>query len=103
GQATISTGNINGTVVDSSGAVVPDTKITITHIDTGITTKLTTNSNGFYNSGSIRPGTHLVKAEATGFEASEKQVNVRIANNTEVDFDLKIGRASTALSVEAPR
>jgi len=102
GQATISTGSINGTVVDSGGAVVPDTKITITHIDTGITSKLTTNSDGFYNSGSIRPGKYLVKAEATGFEASERQVNVRIANNTVVDFDLKIGRASTNVSVEAP-
>ena len=56
GQATISTGNINGTVVDPTGAAVPGAKITIKHIDTGVTTNLTTNSSGFYNSGSIPPG-----------------------------------------------
>ena len=101
GQATISTGNINGTVADTSGAVVPNTNITIVDIDTGITTKLTTNSSGFYNSGSIAPGKYSVNAAASGFETSEKQVNVRIANNTAVDFTLNIGQASTAVRVEA--
>ena len=86
GQATISTGNINGTVVDPSGAAVPGAKITITHIDTDVTTNLTTNSSGFYNSGSIAPGKYLVKVEAKGFETAEEQVNVRIANNTAVNF-----------------
>ena len=101
GQATISTGNINGTVADTSGAAVPDTNITIVDIDTGVTTKLTTNSSGFYNSGSIAPGKYSVNAEAKGFETSEKQVNVRIANNTAVNFTLKIGQESTAVRVEA--
>ena len=101
GQATISTGNINGTVVDPSGAAVPGAKITITHIDTGVTANLTTNSSGFYNSGSVTPGKCLVKVEAKGFETSEEQVNVRIANNTAVDFSLKIGQESTTIKVDA--
>src|SRR5271157_5352180 len=101
GQATISTGNVNGTVVDPSGAAVPGAKVTITHIDTGVTTNVTTNSSGFYNSGSIAPGRYSVKAEAKGFETSEEQVNVRIANNTAVNFNLKIGQESTTVKVEA--
>ena len=101
GQATISTGNINGTVVDPSGASVAGAKVTVTHIDTGVTTNVTTNSGGFYNSGSIAPGKYSVKAEAKGFETSEEQVNVRIANNTAVNFILKIGQESTTVSVDA--
>jgi hypothetical protein len=100
-QATISTGNINGTVVDPSGAAVPRATVTVTHIDTGVTTNVTTNSGGFYNSGSIAPGKYSVKAEAQGFETSEEQVNVRIANNTAVNFSLKIGQESTTVSVDA--
>src|SRR5208283_3602021 len=101
GQATISTGNVNGTVVDPSGAAVPGAKVTITHIDTGVTTNVTTNSSGFYNSGSIAPGKYLVKVEAKGFDTSEEQVNVRIANNTAVNFNLKVGQESTAVRVDA--
>ena len=101
GQATISTGNINGTVIDPGAAAVPDAKITITRIDTGATTNLTTNSSGFYNSGSIAPGKYSVKVEAKGFETSEQQINVRMANNTAVDFSLKIGRESTTVRVDA--
>ena len=103
GQATISTGNINGTVVDTSGAAVAGAKVTIADIDTGVTTKLTTNSSGFYNSGSIAPGKYSVKVEAKGFETSEKQVNVRIANNTAVNFTLKIGQESTPSGWMPPR
>ena len=101
GQATISTGNINGTVLDPSGAAIPGAKITVTHIDTGVTTNLTTNSSGLYNSGSIVPGEYSVKAEAKGFETSEEQVNVRIANNTAIDFSLKVGHESTTVRVDA--
>ena len=101
GQATISTGSINGTVVDATGAAVPGAKITIKHIDTGVTTNLTTNSSGFYNSGSVPPGKYLVKVEAKGFKTAEEQLNVKIANNTAVNFSLKIGQESTTVRVDA--
>ncbi len=57
-QATTSTGNINGSVTDPTGAAVAGAKVTITRIDTGVGTDVTTNSSGFYNSGSIFPGTY---------------------------------------------
>ena len=78
-QSTISTGNINGTVTDPSDAAVAGAKVTITRIDTGVATNVTTNSSGFYNSGSIAAGKYSVKTEAKGFETSETQVTVRSA------------------------
>jgi len=101
GQATTSTGNINGTVTDPSGASVPGAKVTITRIDTGVATNVVTNSSGFYNSGSITPGTYSVKVEAKGFESSETQASAKIGNNTVADFKLKVGSESTTVSVEA--
>ncbi len=100
-QATTSTGNINGTVVDANDAAIPGAKITITHLDTDVTTNLRTNSSGFYNSGSVTPGKYSVKEEAKGFESAEEQVNVKIANNTAVDFSLKVGHESTTVRVNA--
>ncbi len=101
GQATTSTGNINGTVTDPSGAAVPGAKVTITRIDTGVATDVTSNSSGFYNSGSITPGTYSVKVQAKGFETSETQVVAKIGNNSAVNFSLKVGSESTTVSVEA--
>lgn len=101
GQSTISTGNINGLITDTSDAAVPGAKVTITHIDTGVSTDVMTNGSGFYNSGSIAPGTYLVKVMAKGFETTQQQVLVKIANNTAVNFKLKVGSESTTVNVEA--
>ncbi len=101
GQATISTGNINGTITDPTGAAVAGAKVTITRIDTGVTTNVVTNSSGFYNSGSITPGDYSVKVEAKGFESGETQVVAKIGNNSVADFKLKVGSESTTVSVEA--
>src|SRR5256885_8718393 len=48
-QTTISTGSIQGTVTDPSGAVVSGAKITITNKAKGQVIELTTNSLGAYN------------------------------------------------------
>ncbi len=101
GQSTISTGNINGLVTDATDAAVAGAKVTITRVDTGVATVVTTNGSGFYNSGSITPGTYLVRVEVKGFETSETRVLAKIGNNSAVNFKLKVGSEATTVSVEA--
>ncbi|MGB7555831.1 MAG: carboxypeptidase regulatory-like domain-containing protein [Candidatus Korobacteraceae bacterium] len=100
-QSTISTGNINGLVSDPSGAAVPGAKVTIIRKDTGVSTDVTTNSSGFYNSGSITPGNYTVRVAVKGFATSESQVMVQIGNNSAVNFKLQVGAESTTVNVEA--
>ncbi len=100
-QSTISTGNINGLVTDPSGAAVAGAKVTITRTDTGVATDVTTNSSGFYNSGSITAGTYTVRVQAKGFSISETKVLVEIGNNSAVNFKLRVGSESTTINVEA--
>ena len=50
-QSTVSTGSIQGTVTDSSGAAVPNAKVILTLAGTGDTKTVNTNASGFYNSG----------------------------------------------------
>ena len=75
--------------------------MTITRTDTGVATVATTNSSGFYNSGSITPGNYTVKAEAKGFATSETNVLVQIGNNSAVNFKLQVGAENTTVTVEA--
>jgi len=100
-QATISTGNINGNVTDASDAAIPNAKVTITRLDTGVATNVATNGSGFYNSGSLPVGTYSVKVEVKGFETSEARVSVKIGNNSALNFKLKVGAETTTVSVEA--
>ena len=59
-QTTISTGSIQGTVTDPSGAIVPGAKVTITSQETGQVIHLTTTTAGLYASGALTPGHYTV-------------------------------------------
>ncbi|MEI9970135.1 MAG: carboxypeptidase regulatory-like domain-containing protein [Terracidiphilus sp.] len=48
GQVANANGAIHGTVTDSSGAVLPDAKVTALNTATGISTDTTTNKSGYY-------------------------------------------------------
>ena len=70
-QTTISTGSIQGTVTDPSGAVVGSAKVTITNISTGRVINVTSTSAGAYTSGALTPGNYTVRVEASGFKTSQ--------------------------------
>ncbi len=57
GQATNSA-DVTGTVTDSSGAVIPDTLVTVTDRDKGTVHVVTTNQSGLYDTGPIVPEDH---------------------------------------------
>src|SRR5271170_2096559 len=60
-------GNITGTVIDSSGAAVPNASVTVLDNDTGVTRALTTNSDGSYSATFLQPGHYEVTFGGSGF------------------------------------
>src|SRR5690348_11889033 len=73
-QTTISTGSIQGTVTDPSGAVLSGAKISITNKATNQVITTSSNSAGTYASGALIPGQYLLRVEAKGFKATELPV-----------------------------
>jgi hypothetical protein len=61
-----------GTVTDSSGGVVPNAKITIVEMNTGVAQTRETNSSGNYTFPFVPPGRYRVMAELTGFKKEER-------------------------------
>ncbi|MGB7264160.1 MAG: TonB-dependent receptor [Terracidiphilus sp.] len=61
-------GSIQGTVLDSTGAVVPHATITITNAATGVKTVRDSTSAGFFNIAPVLPGTYSVQVAAKGFK-----------------------------------
>jgi len=100
-QTTISTGSIQGTVTDPSGAVVTGAKITISNKSTGRVFEVATTSAGTYTSGALTPGEYTVKVEAAGFKTDELQLPVLVGVTTAGNAKLQVGQASQVVQVQA--
>jgi len=74
-------GNLVGTVIDSSGAVVPNAGVEATKIDTGITTTTTTGNTGAYRFENLPVGTYRIVVKSSGFKTAVQQVDV-VLNQT---------------------
>ena len=67
GQASFQA-QIRGVVQDSSGAVVPNAKVTITNVATNISAAARTDETGSYTFNGLHPATYIVAVEANGFQ-----------------------------------
>jgi len=100
-QTTISTGSIQGTVTDPSGAVVAGATLTITDKATGQVIMSKTNSAGAYTSGALVPGNYVVKIEASGFKSTQLAVTVLVGNTVNGNAKLEVGQTNQVVEVEA--
>ena len=99
GQATISTGTIQGTISDPSGAVVSDAKVIISNKATGQVIDLVTSSTGAYASGALLPGEYVVRVEHPGFRTSELSVVVSVGVITSGNLKLQVGQENQLVEV----
>jgi hypothetical protein len=100
-QTTISTGSIQGTITDPSGAVVRGAKITISNKSTGRLVQVSSTSAGTYASGALTPGNYTVRFEASGFKTSEVPLTVLVGVTTAGNVKLQVGQASQIVEVQA--
>ncbi len=99
GQA--ETGVIEGTVTDSSNAVVTGAKVTVVSAQTGLTRSTTTTSAGEYTITNLKPDTYNVTIEHAGFQKYSRQVQVLIGSKNEVSAQLAVTGTSTTVEVSA--
>jgi hypothetical protein len=98
-QSTTATGSVQGTLADSTGAVVANATITIINKGTGESFGVQTSSAGTYNSGALVPGEYTVRAEVKGFKTVEAGVVVRVGVVSGVNLNLEIGASNTVVEV----
>src|SRR5215472_10022498 len=99
-QAGLSTGNIQGTILDPHGASVANAKVTITSKTTGAKATPEVTAVGAYNSGPLLPGDYTVRVEAQGFRTVEETMTVKVGNITPGNITLEIGSETTTVTVE---
>src|ERR1700691_3688341 len=73
-------GTITGVVQDTSGAVIPSAKVTVTNPQTNVTLDALTNQVGEYTVPSVQPGVYTLRVEKQGFRPTETRgINVDAA------------------------
>src|SRR5450631_4172298 len=91
-------GNLAGTVLDSSKAVVPGASVTITGPIGN--QKQTTSPQGTFLFSGLVPGGYTVKVEREGFKITLlSNVDVLINNTATVNITLEAGSVSTTVEV----
>ncbi|HKX29211.1 MAG TPA: TonB-dependent receptor, partial [Blastocatellia bacterium] len=98
GQTTTAT--LSGVIRDTSGAVIPETKIVVKNTNTGATRETTTDGEGRYNLVNLGPGQYEVRAERTGFKTAQSNVILTIGGAMILDLTVQIGNVSEVVEVK---
>lgn len=95
-------GTILGTVMDTSGAIVPGAKVTVIHVATGLVRTQKTNSAGEYSFPQLPVGQYAIEVEQAGFKKSQHTgIELRVDDRLRVDVVLQLGQLSETIAVEA--
>ncbi|HYO83935.1 MAG TPA: TonB-dependent receptor, partial [Bryobacteraceae bacterium] len=93
------TATIHGTVLDSSGAVVPEADVKATNVQTSLTRSVRTDSSGNYTVALLPIGEYQVQVDRAGF-AGFIQKGIRLQVNTDVEVIATLKPGATAESVQ---
>src|SRR5690348_9613321 len=90
GQSVVS-GEIDGTVTDPAGAVVPDASVNLSNAETGFNASTTTGANGDFRFALLKPGNYTVTVTAAGFRTSKLVVVASLGQATTISIKLEVG------------
>ncbi len=97
---TIEKGAISGTVSDPSGAVVPNATVKITHVGTGETRTVTTDSGGSYSASILSVGEYSIEVTASNFGTTRvKNLQLAVGQRFIQDVSLKVTAAGETIEV----
>jgi hypothetical protein len=96
--------SVDGSVADSSGALIPKASVTATNTATGVVSNAQTNDSGSYSFPSLQPGSYTVAASNTGFQGQTyRDVQLGSGQQVRLNFTLQVsgGAQSVDVVVEA--
>jgi hypothetical protein len=100
-QSQANTANLEGTIKDQTGAVLPGVTVAATNKEVSLTRTAVSNDQGLYQIPVLPPGTYDVRAELTGFAPQIKQgVTLSVGQFATVDFTLSVSATSTEVVVQ---
>ena len=99
---TTGSGSIQGTVTDSTGAVIPNASVSLAEASTQVTLKTKTNSAGLYIFPNISIGTYTLTVSLQGFETFVSTGNVlEVGSSIDIDAKMTVGSVDTKVEVHS--
>lgn len=93
---------LSGTITDTSKAAVPKAEIRILSRTNGWERKTETNESGIYAFPSLPPGVYDLEISKSGFQTQSRAgVKLEVQTQVRLDFTLKVGTSSQAVTVFA--
>jgi hypothetical protein len=100
---TLEQGAVHGTVYDTTRAVIPTAKVTLSNPSTGFRREMATTAVGGYDFESVPPGEYTLVSEAAGFAVTTVKglvVNVGASVTYDVSMPPKIAQESVTVTAE---
>ncbi|MGH9396341.1 MAG: TonB-dependent receptor domain-containing protein [Terriglobia bacterium] len=100
--AQVATAAINGTLTDSSGAVIPGASVVLINANTGVRRTTVSNNVGNYSFVEILPGQYTLQVSKTGFQTRRQaEFTLSVNQTTTYNFTLPVGEATQTVTVQA--
>ena len=94
--AQVTTGSIQGTITDDSGAALPGVTVTAKNTATGVTRTAVTEGSGDFSIPLLQPGTYEVTAELDGFRPTRAdRVVVNLGSDVTLRLKMQVGVSET--------
>ncbi len=91
---------VSGTVIDPSGAVIPNAQVKITDTAKGTTREVTTDDTGRFQAINVQPGSYLLTVEMAGFKKTEVPFVLDVNAKLDVgQIKLEVGQVTQVVSV----
>jgi outer membrane receptor protein involved in Fe transport len=91
---------LQGTVTDPTGAVIPNARIHITAMLTGVSRDVVSNNSGIYSAPDLSPGRYEVSTTAEGFtERVQTDVVLTVGAMRDLDIPMQLSAAQTTITV----
>jgi hypothetical protein len=96
-----SSGSVEGTITDPSGASIPQATVKAVNVATGVETERKTTAAGFYVLSPLPAGEYTVTVTASGFQTlTQARVVVDALATVALSLQLKIGSGTQQVTVE---
>jgi hypothetical protein len=97
-----SRGTFFGTVTDSTGAAVPDARVTLLNTGTNTAVSVQTNGEGFYTASALQVGEYSIAVEKQGFKRARRtSLRLQVDQRAQIDFSLELGGVTETVEVQA--